>query len=244
LDVEGLTAGYTDAPILHDVTVRVPHGTIVTIIGPNGAGKSTLLRAIFGILAVRQGTVRFAGRDISGSSPIDRIRMGMGFVPQGRCNFPNMTVRENLEMGAYLSKERGSALEASFDRMMELFPILREKQRAFAGTMSGGEQQILEMAMALVMSPKLLILDEPSIGLAPQMVEMVFQHLQSINHDGVTVLMVEQNARKALSYSDGGIVLSLGRVMAQAPADAILNDEDIRRLYLAGAPSGKIGRSQ
>ena len=182
---------------------------VVAIIGANGAGKSTLLRTVFGMVLPRAGRIRFAGSDIGGRPSVEVLRRGVGYVPQGRCNFPAMTVEENLEMGAYLRRDR-AACGADIDALFTRFPVLADKRGAPAGTLSGGQQQILEMAMALLLHPRLLLVDEPSLGLDPRMVEVVFETILAINGEGTTILMVEQNAKKALSVSHRGFVLELG----------------------------------
>lgn len=229
LEVKEVVSGYGEIRVLKGVSVTIPEGSIVTLIGANGAGKSTLLKTVFGIIKPEEGEIRFDGQDVTRDSPTALLKKGLSYVPQGRGNFPRMTVRENLEMGAFT---REDDLDEDIERLMDLFPILRTKRRTLAGVMSGGEQQILEMAMALMLNPRLLLLDEPSLGLSPMMVEMVFKQIVEINQNGLTILMVEQNARKALSISDYGFVLELGRNRIMGEAEDILNNEDVREMYL------------
>ena len=230
--LEELVAGYDEVDVLRGVSLSVQPGDIVAIIGANGAGKSTLLRTVFGMVLPRAGRIRFAGSDIGGRPSVEVLRRGVGYVPQGRCNFPAMTVEENLEMGAYLRRDRqvGADIVALFTR----FPVLADKRGAPAGTLSGGQQQILEMAMALLLHPRLLLVDEPSLGLDPRMVEVVFETILAINGEGTTILMVEQNAKKALSVSHRGFVLELGRNRFEGTGRMLLEDPDVRLHYLGG----------
>jgi ABC-type branched-subunit amino acid transport system ATPase component len=232
LALTDVRAGYAEVEVLRGVSLRVRAGHIVSIIGANGAGKSTLLRTVFGMVRPTAGRILFAGEDMGGAPPTDVLRRGVGYVPQGRCNFPAMSVAENLEMGAYLRNDAGVA--ADIDATMARFPMLRDKHRALAGTLSGGQQQILEMAMALLLHPKLLLVDEPSLGLDPKMVEQVFETIVAINGEGTTVLMVEQNARKALGVSHRGFVLELGRNRFEGSGRDLLDDPEVRRHYLGG----------
>ena len=236
----GVSAGYGDATILDEISLNIPEGKIVTVIGANGAGKSTLLRAVFGMIQVSRGQIEFGGRDITRASSVQRLQMGVAYCPQGRCNFPAMTVRENLEMGAYRHPRGGVAMYSAIEELFDLFPLLRIKERTPAGNMSGGEQQVLEMAMALVMSPRLLLCDEPSIGLAPRIVAEVLAQVESINRRGVTVLMVEQNARSALKISHLGVVMKLGQIILVDRAENIRSDEDLKRHYLAAMPAKRV----
>ncbi len=232
LELDHLSAGYTDDPVVVDFTASIPAGTITTVIGPNGAGKSTLLRAIAGTNRHFGGSVKLRGQSIERLTPTQRLKLGVGCVPQGRCNFPLMTVRENLELGAFtLSKP--AAAEAQ-DRVLAQFPLLAAKLDMLAGNMSGGEQQILETAMVLETGPKLLLLDEPSLGLSPGNQEQVFATIAELRGRGLTVLVVEQNAHGALGISDIGIVMELGRLFAMGPAQEILHDPRIRVAYLGG----------
>jgi len=214
------------------VSLAVRSGEIVCIIGANGAGKSTLLRTVFGMVPARAGTIRFADAEIANRPPTDVLKRGVGYVPQGRCNFPAMSVEENLEMGAYL--RRDAAVRRDIEASLERFPVLAAKRRDLAGTLSGGQQQILEMAIALLLHPRLLMVDEPSLGLDPRMVDLVFDTLLAINREGTAILMVEQNAKKALSVSHRGLVLELGRNRFEGTGQELLDNPDVRHHYLGG----------
>ncbi|MGH7333899.1 MAG: ABC transporter ATP-binding protein [Candidatus Rokuibacteriota bacterium] len=232
LVLEEVVAGYDEVEVLRGVSLSVRMGDVVSIIGANGAGKSTLLRTVFGMVPPRGGRIRFAGSDIGGRPSAEVLRRGVGYVPQGRCNFPAMTVEENLEMGAYL--RRDPQVRADIAALFTRFPVLADKRGAPAGTLSGGQQQILEMAMALLLHPRLLLVDEPSLGLDPRMVEVVFETILTINGEGTTILMVEQNAKKALSVSHRGFVLELGRNRFEGTGRALLEDPEVRQHYLGG----------
>jgi ABC-type branched-subunit amino acid transport system ATPase component len=232
LELRGVVAGYDDVEVLRGVSLTVRTGEIVCIIGANGAGKSTLLRTVFGMVPARAGGIRFAGTEIANRPSTEILKRGVGYVPQGRCNFPAMSVEENLEMGAYL--RRDAAVRREIAASLERFPVLGAKRRALAGTLSGGQQQILEMAIALLLHPRLLMIDEPSLGLDPRMVEIVFDTLGAINREGTTILMVEQNAKKALSVSHRGFVLELGRNRFEGTGQELLDDPDVRQHYLGG----------
>jgi ABC-type branched-subunit amino acid transport system ATPase component len=232
LVLDEVVAGYDEVEVLRGVSLAVRMGDIVSIIGANGAGKSTLLRTVFGMVYPRAGRIRFAGADIGGRPSVEVLKRGVGYVPQGRCNFPAMTVEENLEMGAYLRRDTG--VRADIDRLFTRFPVLAAKRGAAAGTLSGGQQQILEMAMALLLHPRLLLVDEPSLGLDPRMGEIVFETILEINGEGTTILMVEQNANKALSVSHRGFVLELGRNRFEGTGRELLEDPDVRQHYLGG----------
>ncbi len=233
LVVRDVVSGYGEIRVLRGVSVDIPDKRIVTLIGANGAGKSTLLKTVFGLIRPESGSIVFEGRDLTRASPEAHISAGITYVPQGRSNFPRMTVRENLEMGAFTRRDKNVRKDVS--ELLERFPLLKKKQNSLAGTMSGGEQQILEMAMALILHPKLLLIDEPSLGLSPKMVELVFEHIVEINRGGVTVLMVEQNARKALSISDYAFVLELGHNRMMGTGEEILNNEQVRQMYLGSS---------
>ena len=232
LELSDVTAGYDEIDVLRGVSVTVAAGHIVSIIGANGAGKSTLLRTVFGMVPPRGGSIRFSGEEIAGRPSIWILRRGIGYVPQGRCNFPAMSVEENLEMGAYL--RRDPEVRADIDALLARFPLLAARRRDPAGTLSGGQQQILEMAISLLLRPRLLLVDEPSLGLDPRMVEAVFDTILAINGEGTTVLMVEQNAKKALSVSHRGFVLELGRNRFEGTGQQLLDDPDVRLHYLGG----------
>jgi ABC-type branched-subunit amino acid transport system ATPase component len=232
LELHEVVAGYEEVEVLRGVSLAVRAGEIVCIIGANGAGKSTLLRTVFGMVTPRAGSIRFAGTDIARRVPTDVLKQGIGYVPQGRCNFPAMSVEENLEMGAYL--RRDPRVRSDIEALLARFPMLAGKRRAPAGTLSGGQQQILEMAISLLLHPRLLMIDEPSLGLDPRMVEVVFETILAINREGTTILMVEQNARKALSVSHRGFVLELGRNRFEGTGQELLDDPDVRQHYLGG----------
>ena len=231
LEVHDLHAGYGKMEILHGITLKVEPGQIVSIIGPNGAGKSTVFKSIFGLLPVRQGRVTFAGEEVTNRSPEALLRQGMTFVPQGRNVFPLMTVEENLLLGAYIRKRSPELLE-EVQRVYETFPILREKRTARAGDLSGGQQQMLEMGRSLLLQPKLILLDEPTLGLAPLVFKEIFRIIEGLRQRGQTILMVEQNAAKALEISDYAYVLELGKNRYEGSGEAIRNDERVKRLYL------------
>lgn len=233
LQVESLTSGYVDTvDILHDVTLRVENGSITTIIGPNGSGKSTLLRSIFGLLKPRRGKVLFREQDITGFPPESLVLLGLTYVPQETSVFPRMTVRENLDMGAYTRADHD--VKKDIKAILDRFPVLKDRQNELAGNLSGGQQQALEMARALMLSPDLVMLDEPSAGLDPRAQRFIFETIVQLNREGTTILMVEQNARKALSISTYGYVMNLGRNEMKGTGEAILNDEHIRVTYLGG----------
>jgi ABC-type branched-subunit amino acid transport system ATPase component len=231
LATEGLVAGYVpEVDILNGVSIRVNEGEIVTVIGPNGAGKSTLVKTIFGLLRPRSGGVFFRGEDIAGRKPHGITRLGLSYVPQLDNVFPTLTVVENLEMGSLDSARTGEQIE----RMYELFPRLGERRNQAAGTMSGGERQMVAMARALMPDPKVLLLDEPSAGLAPAFVEAIFEKVEDVNGTGVTIVMVEQNARRALAMSSRGYVLDLGKDRFEGPGPKLLADPKVAELYLGG----------
>jgi len=233
LVANGLTGGYGKLDILHDVSLTVNVGEIVSIIGPNGAGKSTAFKTIVGFLRPRQGTVSFNGEDITGLRPDLVLRRGLAYVPQGRVVFPDMTVLENLEMGAYIERE-SARVAAALERVYALFPILHERRAQRAGTMSGGEQQMVAIARALMTSPRLILLDEPSLGLSPKFVTLIFDKLLEMKRAGFTLTVVEQNATRALGIADRAYVLELGRNRFEGPGPRLLTDPEVKRLYLGG----------
>jgi ABC-type branched-subunit amino acid transport system ATPase component len=232
LELHEIVAGYEEVEVLRGVTLAVRAGEIACIIGANGAGKSTLLRTVFGLVTPRQGTIRLAGEEIGGRPSTEVLERGIGYVPQGRCNFPAMSVEENLEMGAYL--RRDARVREDIEALLTRLPMLAGKRRDPAGTLSGGQQQILEMAIAQLLHPRLLMVDEPSLGLDPRMVEIVFDTILAINRAGTTILMVEQNAKKALSVSHRGFVLELGRNRFEGTGQELLENPDVRQHYLGG----------
>jgi branched-chain amino acid transport system ATP-binding protein len=233
LEIDAVRTGYGNGPdILKEVSLEVEAGGAYCIIGPNGAGKSTLLKTIAGLLPPREGSIRFEGAAIGGLRPDQVLHAGVCFVPQDRTLFPEMTVRENLVMGGYLVRDR-KLLEARIDRAFEMFPRLAERATQLAQTMSGGEQQMLAMARALMIEPKLMMIDEPSLGLAPQVSAQIFEIIRSLSAEmGITVLLIEQNVRKGLEAADWAFVLDLGTKRFEGPADRILEDPRIRDLYL------------
>jgi ABC-type branched-subunit amino acid transport system ATPase component len=233
LRAEAITAGYGKMAILHDVTLEVRTGEMVSVIGPNGAGKSTAFKTIVGFLRPTHGRVRFDGQDITGLRPDQVLRRGLAYVPQGRIVFPQMTVLENLEMGAYIERDAGRIRQA-LDRVYSVFPILAQRRGQKAGTMSGGEQQMVAIARALMTTPKLILLDEPSLGLAPKFVSLIFDKLSEMRHAGFTLMVVEQNAARALAVADRGYVLELGRNRFEGRGQALLQDPEVKRLYLGG----------
>ena len=231
LQVRNLDAGYGDLQILTDIGLDVGGKEYVTIVGPNGAGKSTVMKSVFGLTSHMGGTVTFNDKDITGMKPDDIIYEGLGYVPQNDNIFGSLTVRENLEMGAYILDEvPQDALDEVFDR----FPILQERREQKAGTMSGGQQQMLAMGRALMLSPDMLLLDEPSAGLAPDLVDEMFEKVDEINDSGTAILMVEQNAKEALRRCDRGYVLVDGENRYEDSGTALLNDEQVRQDFLGG----------
>jgi len=230
---EGLTAGYGKVPILHEVTLQVYAGEMVSVIGPNGAGKSTAFKTIVGFVRASSGRVTFDGEEITGLRPDQVLPRGLAYVPQGRIVFPQMTVLENLEMGAYIELDRRRIREA-LERVNGLFPVLAERRGQKAGTLSGGEQQMLAIGRALMTRPKLIMLDEPSLGLSPKFVSLIFDTLVSMKEAGYTLMVVEQNAARALAVADRGYVLELGRNRFEGSGSALLADPDVKRLYLGG----------
>ncbi|HEV8306927.1 MAG TPA: ABC transporter ATP-binding protein [Methylomirabilota bacterium] len=231
LEVRDLHAGYGKMEILHGVSLAVEAGQVVSIIGPNGAGKSTVFRTVFGLLPARRGRVLFAGAEVTNRPPEALLRQGMAFVPQGRNVFPLMTVEQNLLLGAYIRRRSPELLDA-VERVYGTFPVLRERRKARAGDLSGGQQQMLEMGRALLLQPKLILLDEPTLGLAPLVFREIFRIIEGLRREGQTILMVEQNAAKALEISDYAYVLELGRNRYEGSGEAIRNDERVKRLYL------------
>jgi branched-chain amino acid transport system ATP-binding protein len=233
LEVHDVHTFYGTIEALKGVSLEVEEGEIVTLIGSNGAGKSTTLRSISGLTPPRQGVIRFDGEEIGETPPQDIVRLGISQAPEGRHCFPRMTVRENLELGAFLRRER-EAVEHDLERVWELFPRLKERERQKAGTMSGGEQQMLAIGRALMASPRLLLLDEPSMGLAPILVERIYETIAQINRLGTTILLVEQNANYALEVSDRGYVLETGSVALADRSDNLRENQDVQRAYLGG----------
>jgi branched-chain amino acid transport system ATP-binding protein len=231
LEVRDIHSGYGKLEILKGVSLRVEPGQVVSIIGPNGAGKSTVFKTLFGLLPARQGHVLLEGEDVTNRPPADLLRRGMAYVPQGRNVFPLMTVEENLLLGAYI-RPRSPELTGEVERVYATFPMLRESRLKRAADLSGGQQQMLEMARALLLRPRLMLLDEPTLGLAPLVFKEIFRIIEALRHAGQTILMVEQNAVKALEISDYAYVLELGRNRYEGSGEAIRTDDRVRRLYL------------
>jgi len=229
LKAEKITAGYSEVDILHDVHLSVEPGQIVSVIGPNGAGKSTLLKTIFGLLKPRRGQVTLKEEDITGLKP-DRIaRKGISYVPQVENVFPSLTIQENLEMGAFI---RNDDYSQRLHEVYDLFPVLKEKKRQKAGQLSGGQRQMVAMGRAMMLDPQLLLLDEPSAGLAPLLVADIFEKILEINATGVAMIIVEQNAREALKMANHGYVLAMGKNVLDDSGQALLTNEEVGRLYL------------
>ncbi len=231
LAIEGLRTGYGDVPILHGIDISIDQGMIGAVVGANGVGKTTMMRAVAGILPTWQGEIRLAGERIDGLPPGKRVAAGVILVPEGRKLFPSMTVRENLELGS-LHPRAKAARARTLEQVFEIFPRLKEREEQRAGTLSGGEQQMCAIGRGLMGLPRVLMLDEPSLGLAPIVVETIFGVVRRIRDEGVTVLMVEQNVRHALSLSDRAWVLEQGRVKFEGEGKEMLADERVRRAYL------------
>lgn len=231
LDVSAVVAGYGETDILHGVSVSVNEGEVVTIIGPNGSGKSTLMKAVVGLVKVRAGSVIFRGADISSQPPERIVRSGISYVPQSENVFPSLSIRENLEMGAFI---RGSGRRERIEEMFSLFPDLAARPSRKAGSLSGGQRQMLAVARALMLDPALLLLDEPSAGLSPAVMGTVFEMIRRINARGVSLMLVEQNAREALRMSDRGYVLASGVGRLEDSGPALLHNPEVTRLYLGG----------
>ena len=233
LTLDNVVAGYGRMTILNGVSAAIRRCAITTVIGPNGAGKSTLFKTVFGVLGVRSGKVIFDGAETTSAPPRRMLDAGMAYVPQGRNLFPELSVRHNLELGGVALSDR-SGLPARMDAMMARFPIIKEKADAQASTLSGGQQKLLEVARGLLLDPKLMLIDEPSIGLSPIMVQEVFTILRELRDSGVTILLIEQNARQALAISDYGLVLEQGQTRIEDRAAGILADPRIAQLFLGG----------
>jgi branched-chain amino acid transport system ATP-binding protein len=239
LTLEEVVAGYGKMTILHGTTCSVARSAITTVIGPNGAGKSTMFKTVFGMLPARSGCILFEGAEITNLAPRDLLARGISYVPQGRNIFPELSVRHNLELGAVMAPA-GFDLAGRMEAAMARFRVLRRKADQQASTLSGGEQKILEIARALLLEPKLMLIDEPSIGLSPIMVNELFAVLTEMRDRGITVLLIEQNAKRALESSDYGIVLELGRTRIADAAKSILNDPRIGQLFLGGGLQEKV----
>jgi ABC-type branched-subunit amino acid transport system ATPase component len=233
LEVQNIYSGYGKFEVLHGISIRVEPGEIVCIIGPNGSGKSTLLKTIFSLIKPRKGTVLFSGKDVTQGEPEDKVGMGIAYIPQGKNIFPSLTVRENLEIGGIPlndSKKIDQAIQDIFQR----YPILGKRMKMKAGSLSGGEKQVLALARASMIQPQLVLLDEPSLGLAPKVIEGIYERINEINRNGVTFVIVEQNARKALRLAHRAYVLDLGVNRLEDTGVGLLNNEEVKRLYLGG----------
>jgi branched-chain amino acid transport system ATP-binding protein len=228
---KNMTGGYGGADILHDCTIGVEKGEIAVIVGPNGAGKSTAMKAVFGMLQIHTGQVMLDGNDITALAPQDRVRAGMGFVPQNANVFTSMSVQENLEMGAFI---RTDAIADTMEQVFGLFPILKEKRKQVAGELSGGQRQQVAVARALMTQPKVLMLDEPTAGVSPIVMDELFDRIIEIAKTGIAILMVEQNARQALDIADKGFVLVQGRNRYTDTGQALMSDPDVRKAFLGG----------
>ena len=233
LQIHDLRAGYGKLSILHGISLDVSRGELVCIIGPNGSGKSTTLKTITGFLHPKSGQIVFDGKPIVGLRCDEILRLGLAYVPQGRIVFPQMTVMENLELGAYIEKN-STRVQAALERIWALFPLLAERRVQKAGTMSGGEQQMLAIARTLMTEPRMILLDEPSLGLAPKFVTLIYEKLRQMKQQGYTMLVVEQNAAKALSVADRGYVFEVGRNRFTGTGHELNNDPEVKRLYLGG----------
>ena len=231
LDVSNVFVGYDETEILHGLSIRVDAGEFVTIIGPHGSGKSTLMKTVFGLLSPKQGSIIFDGNDITGVPPERVVRLGISYVPQSENVFTSLTVQENLEMGAYVREDDATQ---RIEHMYDMFPDLASRRGQKGGSLSGGQRQMLAFARALMLDPKLLLLDEPSAGLAPIMVASVFDNIEQIRESGVSILIVEQNARQALRRSDRGYVFVMGENRIEGEAQHLLDDPEVGRAYLGG----------
>ncbi len=229
LRVQDVVAGYGEVEILHGVSIAVSEAEIVAVIGPNGAGKSTLLKAIFGLVSVRGGRVELVGRDVTNIAPDRIVQSGMSYVPQTENVFPSLTINENLEMGAYVRRD---GLRDRLERVYDLFPDIAPRRAERAGRLSGGQRQMLALARALMLDPKVLLLDEPSASLSPKMVDSIFEKIGDINRGGTAILLVEQNAKEALSFASRAYVLAMGENRFEGEAKEMLDNEEVGKLYL------------
>lgn len=230
-EIKGLSVNYGGIEAVRDISLSVPKSSIVTLIGANGAGKSTTLRTIAGLVKPRAGRIEFEGEDITGKDPAYIVGKGITLVPEGRRIFPDLTVLENLKIGAYL---RSDAIEEDLERVFKLFPRLRERSWQYGGTLSGGEQQMLAVGRALMSKPKLMMMDEPSLGLAPLVVKDIFSIIEKVNDEGVTILLIEQNANMALKIADIGYVMETGQITLSGKGSDLITDEGVRKAYLGG----------
>lgn len=233
LKVENMDVFYGNIQALHNISIEVHEGEIVTLIGANGAGKSTLLKTLSGLLKPKKGKIEFLGKSITGKAAQTIVKAGISHVPEGRRVFANLTVEENLELGAFLRKDK-AGINSDLTKVYETFPRLLERRKQLSGTLSGGEQQMLAIGRAIMAKPKLVLLDEPSMGLAPLMVQTIFKVIEEINNDGTTVLLVEQNAHMALSVANRGYVIETGKVVLSGPARELQSSEEVKLAYLGG----------
>jgi branched-chain amino acid transport system ATP-binding protein len=236
LSIKNLRAGYGSLDILNGVDLDIPQGQFVALMGPNGAGKSTLLKTLYGMTTIKEGSIDWQGKNIAGYKSRTILGEGISFVPQGRCNFPVMTVEENLQMAAYTLRD--SQVKADRDYVYDLFPILKTRRTTLAGNMSGGEQQLLEVAMAVLQRPKVLLVDEPSVGLSPAAIGVVFNELLRLHASGLTILLVEQNTKKAMEVAERAVILRLGKVIWDGQPKDITHDE-LGELFLTGKMRGE-----
>lgn len=231
LEMRNVHSGYGEIEVLKDISMVVEHGQIVSVIGANGAGKSTMMKTIFGIVRPTQGQVLFEGKDITKMAPIEKLKLGISYVPEGRSNFPGMTVQENLEMAAFIRADTKN-VASDIEDLCNRFPILKEKRTSPIGNLSGGQQQMVEIAMALMLKPKVILIDEPTLGLAPILVTEVFKIIKEIKDGGTTVVLVEQNAKRALEGSDYAFVLELGKIRFQGKAEELASQQEVIQAYL------------
>lgn len=232
LEIKGISASYGATEVLHNISLKIEKNKITTLIGGNGAGKSTTLNCIMGVIKPTQGTILLDGKDISKLRTPEIVRMGISLIPEGRHIFPNMTVMENLEMGAYSRKDSPNEIKEDLDSILDFFPVLKSRYKQLAGTMSGGEQQMLAIGRSLMGNPKLILMDEPSMGLAPIIVEEVFNIIDEIQGMGKTILLVEQNATLALNYADYGYVIELGNIVLEGKGGDLLSNPEVEKAYL------------
>lgn len=238
LELKSVTTGYGDVPVVKDASMSFPRGQITAVIGSNGAGKSTAIKAAVGLLRIWSGNVLIEGEDVTKEAAHLRVRRGIAFVPQGRIVVPEMTVRDNLELGAHTLGNDRARIDGIVNELTGMFPILGERMSQLAGSMSGGEQQMLAIARALMTSPSTIILDEPSLGLSPKFVQIVFEKLGELRDRGLTVIMIEQKASRALAVSDHGYVMHMGQVAFQGKASDLLVNDNVRRIFLGEVPEG------
>ena len=236
LALKDVTSGYGDVAVIRRVSMTFPKGIITTIVGSNGAGKSTAIKVAAGLLRAWKGSISVNGVDITREGPDRRVHRGIAYVPQGRIVVPEMTVRDNLMIGAHILGNNRAAVDAATERVLQLFPGLKPRMKQQADTMSGGEQQMLAIGRSLMTSPEIIMLDEPSLGLSPKFVDIVFEKLLSLRNEGMTVVMVEQKASHALSVSDRGYVMHLGQVAIEGAAQELLSNDDVKRLFLGEIP--------